>query len=488
MMHAYGKVTEHETVPAHGEAGVLYKEKEFIMDFTSYFRRNRKWVIALLALAAVLTVPCLTEAAEKAPEYTPKRAVDTVWTMVGAMLVMFMQPGFALVECGLTRAKNAANITMKNFADFGVGAICFFVLGFGLMFGDSLSGIIGTNLFCLSGNDPTTDDGMWTLTFFFFQSVFCATSATIVSGGIAERMKFSGYLLVSMLVSLIVYPISGHWAWNGLFGAGGWLGNLGFIDFAGSSVVHSVGGAIALAGAIVLGPRIGKYSKDGKARAILGHNLPMAGLGVFILWFAWFGFNCGSTTAADMTLGIIAVNTNLAACAAFCTSMLTVWCKTGKPDPSMCFNGVLAGLVGITAGCAEVSPVGAICIGAICGFVVVCSVFFIDQKLHIDDPCGAASVHGVCGFLGSTLVGFFAAPGYGTCTGLLYGGGFHPLAIQLLGAACYVAWAFICGLIIFKIVDAIMGIRPTPEEELKGMDITEHGTDAYSGFQIFTNE
>lgn len=249
-----------------------------------------------------------------------------------------------------------------------------------------------------------------------------------------------------------------------------------------------MGGAIALAGAIVLGPRIGKYSKDGKARAILGHNLPMAGLGVFILWFAWFGFNCGSTTAADMTLGIIAVNTNLAACAAFCTSMLTVWCKTGKPDPSMCFNGVLAGLVGITAGCAEVSPVGAICIGAICGFVVVCSVFFIDQKLHIDDPCGAASVHGVCGFLGSTLVGFFAAPGYGTCTGLLYGGGFHPLAIQLLGAACYVAWAFICGLIIFKIVDAIMGIRPTPEEELKGMDITEHGTDAYSGFQIFTNE
>ena len=425
----------------------LYKEKEFIMDFTSYFRRNRKWVIALLALAAVLTVPCLAEAAEKAPEYTPKRAVDTVWTMVGAMLVMFMQPGFALVECGLTRAKNAANITMKNFADFGVGAICFFVLGFGLMFGDSLSGIIGTNLFCLSGNDPTTDDGMWTLTFFFFQSVFCATSATIVSGGIAERMKFSGYLLVSMLVSLVVYPISGHWAWNGLFGAGGWLGNLGFIDFAGSSVVHSVGGAIALAGAIVLGPRIGKYSKDGKARAILGHNLPMAGLGVFILWFAWFGFNCGSTTAADMTLGIIAVNTNLAACAAFCTSMLTVWCKTGKPDPSMCFNGVLAGLVGITAGCAEVSPVGAICIGAICGFVVVCSVFFIDQKLHIDDPCGAASVHGVCGFLGRTLVGFFAAPGYGTCTGLLYGGGFHPLAIQLLGAACYVAWAFICGLI-----------------------------------------
>ena len=244
MMHAYGKVTEHETVPAHGEAGVLYKEKEFIMDFTSYFRRNRKWVIALLALAAVLTVPCLAEAAEKAPEYTPKRAVDTVWTMVGAMLVMFMQPGFALVECGLTRAKNAANITMKNFADFGVGAICFFVLGFGLMFGDSLSGIIGTNLFCLSGNDPTTDDGMWTLTFFFFQSVFCATSATIVSGGIAERMKFSGYLLVSMLVSLIVYQLGGLITGEVSFGIG------------------TIAAAAALVGLVYLLVRRNKYDEN----------------------------------------------------------------------------------------------------------------------------------------------------------------------------------------------------------------------------------
>ena len=415
-------------------------------------------------------------------------SVNTIWVLLGAALVFFMQAGFSMCEAGFTRAKNTGNILMKNLMDFCIGTPCFWLVGFGIMFG------AGTGLFgwfdplIMKDYSHVLPAGVPLWAYAIFQTVFCATSATIVSGGIAERMKFSGYLLVSMLVSLIVYPISGHWAWNGLFGAGGWLGNLGFIDFAGSSVVHSVGGAIALAGAIVLGPRIGKYSKDGKARAILGHNLPMAGLGVFILWFAWFGFNCGSTTAADMTLGIIAVNTNLAACAAFCTSMLTVWCKTGKPDPSMCFNGVLAGLVGITAGCAEVSPVGAICIGAICGFVVVCSVFFIDQKLHIDDPCGAASVHGVCGFLGSTLVGFFAAPGYGTCTGLLYGGGFHPLAIQLLGAACYVAWAFICGLIIFKIVDAIMGIRPTPEEELKGMDITEHGTDAYSGFQIFTNE
>lgn len=449
---------------------------------------GRGGIATLAFTTAVLGIPALALAAD-APEFLSQKAGDTLWTMVGAMLVMFMQPGFALVECGLTRAKNAANITMKNFADFGFGAICFFFVGFGLMFGQSYGGIIGTSGFCLHGFDPSSNEGMWTLTFWFFQCVFCATSATIVSGSIAERMKFSGYLIVSMLVSLFVYPISGHWAWNSLFNStGGWLGNLGFIDFAGSSVVHSVGGSIALAGAIVLGPRIGKYSKDGTARAIPAHSLPMAGLGVFILWFAWFGFNCGSTTKADLTLGIIATNTNLAACAGFVVSTLTIWAKTGKPEPSMCFNGVLAGLVGITAGCAEVSPVGALCIGAICGFTVVNSVIFIDQKLHIDDPAGAASVHGVCGFLGSSLVGLFAAPEYGQATGLLYGGGLKLLGIQVLGACTFVCWAFTCGFLIFKILHAIMGLRVSREDELKGMDITEHGVEAYSGFQIFSNE
>ncbi len=450
--------------------------------------RGKKYLVFVACLFLLVSLPGLSNAAEDAVTFLPQRAADTVWTMIGAMLVMFMQPGFALVECGLTRAKNAANITMKNFADFGLGALCFFVVGFGLMFGHSVGGVIGSSGFCLAGNLPATSDGMWMLTFWFFQCVFCATAATIVSGCVAERMKFSGYLMASLVISCCIYPISGHWAWNGLLADGGWLGKLGFIDFAGSSVVHSVGGFIGLAGAIVLGPRIGKYSHDGKARAITGHNLPLAGLGVFILWFAWFGFNCGSTTAADMTLGIIATNTNLAACAGFVASMITVWAHTGKPEPTMCFNGVLAGLVGITAGCAEVSPVGAISIGLICGVVVVEAVFFIDQKLHIDDPVGAVSVHGVCGAMGSVLVGLFAAPGYGSEIGLLYGGGFKLLCVQILGALSYAAWAFICGYVLFRILRSVMGIRVTAEEELKGMDISEHGADAYSGFQIFSND
>ena len=310
-----------------------------------------------------------------------------------------------------------------------------------------------------------------------------------VSGAMAERTRFSAYLIASAVISAFIYPISGHWAWGGLFGNGsGWLEKLGFIDFAGSTVVHSVGGWIALAGAVVIGPRIGKYSIDGVAQAIPGHNIPMAGLGVFILWFAWFGFNCGSTTTPDGTVGFIAANTCLSACAGGFAAMLVMWVKFGKPDPSMTFNGVLAGLVGITAGCAEVAPGGAIIIGLLCGVLVVFSVLFIDQKLRIDDPVGASSVHGVCGFFGTIMVGLFASPDYGSCTGLFYGGGVTQLLVQLVGAFSAFLWAFGCGFTLFKLLSLIVPLRVGPEEELKGLDIPEHGADAYSGFQIFANE
>ncbi|MDR2050471.1 MAG: ammonium transporter [Deltaproteobacteria bacterium] len=442
----------------------------------------------LVTMFIILLIPTPV-LAEETLELLPQSAGNTMWTMIGAMLVMFMQPGFSLVECGLTRAKNAAAILMKNFADFSIGSIVYLLLGFGLMFGHSLEGLIGGSGFLLSGVDGSGPDGQWTLTFWFFQSVFCATAATIVSGGVAERIKFSSYLLSSALVSAFIYPISGHWAWNSLISdSKGWLEALGFVDFAGSTVVHSVGGWITLAGAIVIGPRLGKYTLDGKARAIPGHNLPLAALGVFILWFAWFGFNCGSTTTADGTLGFIAVNTNLSACAGFLGAMLVTWLKNGKPEPSMSFNGVLAGLVGITAGCFEVSPCGAIIIGLSSGILVTFAVLFIDQTLKVDDPVGAISVHGVCGAWGTLMVGLFASPGYGDpeTLGLFYGGGAGLLGVQAIGVLAVGAWAFAGGLAVFKLVKALTGLRVSREEELKGLDITGHGSEAYSGFQIFT--
>lgn len=410
---------------------------------------------------------------------------NILWTLIGGMLVMFMQPGFALVECGLTRAKNAANIMMKNYADFLMGGILYFLVGFGLMFGADAGGLFGFSMFGMSASGADS----WLWTFWFFQAMFAATSATIVSGAMAERTRFGVYLIASAVISAVIYPVSGHWAWSGLFGeGGGWLERLGFIDFAGSTVVHSVGGWVALAGAVVIGPRIGKYAPDGVARAIPGHNIPMAGLGVFILWFAWFGFNCGSTTTPDGSLGFIAASTCLSACAGGLAAMFVMWAKFGKPDPSMTFNGVLAGLVGITAGCAEVSPGGAIVIGLLSGALAVFSILFIDQKLKIDDPLGASSVHGVCGFFGTVMVGLFASPDYGSRSGLLYGGGAGLLVVQLCGALAVFAWAFGCGLALFKALSLTMPLRVSPEEELKGLDIPEHGTDAYSGFQIFINE
>jgi Amt family ammonium transporter len=381
---------------------------------------------------------------------------------------------------------------MKNFLDFGAGQLVFFMFGFALMFGTDIGGFIGAKNFFLSDFllDYGNLDGFG-FTFWFFQSVFAATAATIVSGGIAERTKFSSYILISILVTGFIYPISGHWAWGGLNGdaSAGWLEGLGFIDFAGSTVVHSVGGWIALAGAMVVGPRIGKYAPDGKANAIPGHNIPLAALGVFILWFGWFGFNPGSTTTADNTIGLIAVNTSLSASAGLLGAMIVAWVRFGKPDMSMTMNGALAGLVGITAGCYTVSPMGALVIGMIAGILVVLSVEFIDKVLRIDDPVGAVSVHGVCGAWGTLAVGLFTVPGLNDGTaGLLYGGGFGLLSVQLLGVVTVFAWAFGMGLLAFKLIKGFMGLRVTPEEELCGLDISEHGSEAYSGFQIFRTE
>lgn len=402
--------------------------------------------------------------------------VNIVWTCIAAFLVFFMQPGFAMVECGFTRAKNAVNIIMKNLMDFSVGSIAFFLVGFGLMFGKT-NGFFGTTLFGMHG----AGDGMsWNWTFLIFQTVFAATAATIVSGAMAERTKFVGYLIYSFFISLFIYPIFGSWAWGGLLDGGGWLEGLGFLDFAGSTVVHSVGGWLALAGAIVLGPRLGKYGPDGKAKAIPGHNIPLAALGVFILWFGWFGFNSGSTTTGNGSIGYIAVTTNLSAAAAAVTAMFTAWLIMKKPDASMALNGALAGLVAITAGCDAVTPVGAIAIGSIGGVLVVLSVMFIDSVLKVDDPVGAVSVHGVCGAWGTLAVGLFNMD-----SGLLYGGGFKQLSIQMLGVGTAFVWAFGIGLVLFTIISKTIGLRVSREEELKGLDIGEHGMEAYAGFQIF---
>ena len=423
------------------------------------------------------------EAATAAPAIQP---INVVWTLVASFLVFFMQAGFAMVEVGFTRAKNASNILMKNLMDFSVGSIVFFALGFGLMFGDSVSGLIGSSKFFLSHAGTVDGAGLWEYTFWLFQCVFAATAATIVSGAMAERTKFISYLIYSVLISAIIYPISGHWIWGG-----GWLGSMGFMDFAGSTVVHSVGGWAAMVGAILLGPRIGKYGADGKPKAIPGHNIPLAALGVFILWFGWFGFNPGSTVSGEnLSIGFIAVNTNLAAAAGAIVAMITIWIKGGKPDVSMSLNGALAGLVAITAGCAFVSPGSSVIIGAIAGFVVVISVELFDFVFKIDDPVGAISVHGVCGSLGTLLVGLFAEAKYAGegVNGLFFGGGLKLLGVQAIGVVSVFLWVVVTMFIIFGIIKATVGLRVTREEELKGLDIDEHGMEAYSGFQIFKTQ
>ncbi len=405
------------------------------------------------------------------------QAFDMIWLVLSAALVFLMQAGFAMVETGLTRAKNANNILMKNLMDFSVGAIAFWAVGWAFMYGAS-KGVIGTNQFFITGADSSLfRDWM-------FQVVFAATAATIVSGAMAERTKFSAYLTYSVFVSALIYPISGSWIWNG----DGWLAQLGFHDFAGSTVVHSVGGWIGLAGAVMLGARKGKYVvADGKksAKAIPGHNMPLAALGVFLLWFGWYGFNAGSTlSGTDLGIGHVAVTTTLAAAAGAIAAMVTSWIWFGKPDPSMSLNGALAGLVGITAGCAVATPVGAIIIGLVAGIIVVASVEFIDKVLHVDDPVGAVSVHGVSGAWGTLAVGLFANTE--DIKGLFYGGGLHQLGVQALGVISVFGWAMVTAFALFFVIKKTMGIRVKETEELQGLDIGEHGTEAYSGFQIFT--
>ncbi len=444
-----------------------------------------KWM-GMALLTAVAVVPVLAQDEPPSAEHL-KVSIDTVWTLIAAFLVFFMQAGFAMVETGFTRAKNSVNIMMKNLMDFSIGSIAYWVVGFGLMFGTTIAGFMGKTGFFPSDAAAGTND--WPFAFFIFQTVFAATAATIVSGAMAERTKFTSYLIYSVAITAIIYPISGHWAWGGLFNGEGWLEKLGFIDFAGSTVVHSVGGWAALAGAIVLGPRIGKYASNGKSKAIMGHNIPLAALGVFILWFGWFGFNPGSTTAGtDLSIGRIAVTTNLSAAAGAIAAMITAWIVIGKPDASMALNGVLAGLVAITAPCANVSPLSAAIIGLIAGVIVVLSVLFVDKVLKIDDPVGAVSVHGVCGAFGTLAAGLFAQESYGGVNGLLFGGGFGVFGVQLLGVVSVFAWAFGTAMILFTIIKYTVGLRVKPEEEVAGLDIGEHGQEAYAGFQIFSTE
>lgn len=410
-------------------------------------------------------------------------SLDTVWMLLAAMLVFFMQPGFALVEAGFTRTKNTANILMKNLLDFMLGSLLFWTVGFGIMFG--AGGFIGMpHLFNLNFyHSQLPVEG-----FLIFQTVFCATAATIVSGAMAERTKFSMYLAYTILISVLIYPVSGHWTWGG-----GWLMNgeegsfmmntfgTTFHDFAGSTVVHSVGGWVALVGAAIIGPRIGKYGKDKRSRAIPGHNLTLACLGVFILWFGWFGFNPGSQLAASgegnrTAISHVFLMTNLAACAGGFLSLIVAWFKYKKPSLSLTLNGVLAGLVGITAGCDLVSPAGAVIIGAVCGTVMIYAVDFIDHVLKIDDPVGASSVHGVCGCLGTILTGLFA-----TEEGLFYCGNANFLLAQLFGAVVVGCWAAGMGFAVFKGLDIVHGLRVPARVEEEGLDIYEHGETAYNG-------
>lgn len=411
-------------------------------------------------------------------------SLDTVWMLLAAMLVFWMQPGFALCEAGFTRSKNTANILFKNFVDFMLGSVLFFFVGFGFMFGSDGAGFIGA---------PNWGDLSFYKTdlpvegFLMFETVFCATSATIVSGAMAERTKFSMYIVYSFFISLIIYPVEGHWTWGG-----GWLCNDAaesfmmttfghvFHDFAGSAIVHSVGGVLALIGAIALGPRRGKYDANGKSRAIPGHSLILAALGVFILWMGWFGFNPGSQLAATGEVNRIAIShvfltTNLAAACGGIATMFVTWMKYGKPSFSLTLNGVLAGLVGITAGCDAVDAWGAIIIGLVCGIVLVYAIEFIDRKLHIDDPVGASSVHGVCGILGTLMTGLFSVS-----EGLFYGHGWGFLGAEAFGILMIDLWAAVTGVILFYSIKKIHGLRVSARIEDEGLDIYEHGETCYN--------
>lgn len=440
------------------------------------------------AAVALLASPA---AAQDATAESVQVNLDNVYILLSAVLVIFMQAGFALVEAGLTRAKSVANIMMKNMMDFCVGAIGFFAVGFAVAYGGAFDGVgkfIGGDGWFL-GDGAFTYGTLTVPVFFVFQVAFAATAATIVSGAMAERTKFKGYMVFSLVISVLIYPVVVRWQWGG-----GWLFQgsglpTGYHDFAGSSIVHMVGGIAAFWGAKLLGPRIGKFGPDGKARAILGHNVPFAILGCFILLVGWYGFNPGSELAADGAIGGIAVTTTLAGAAGAVVAMLVMWLKTGKPDVAMTGNGLLAGLVAITAGTAAVTPQIAVLIGALAGVIVVFAVFFIENKLKVDDPVGAIAVHGVCGAFGTICVGLFArdtADGFWK-QGLFFGGGTDQLVTQVAGVLAIAAWVSVTSLLLFGTLKAVKWLRVDEEEELAGLDIPEHGAPGYGeGFGSFS--
>ncbi len=429
---------------------------------------RRRLTIVMAAGAAALVGPLALPAAAQTVEEVAT-AVDNVWIVVAGILVMLMQAGFALVEAGFTRAKNAANIVMKNVMDFSVGGLIYWAVGFGLAYGGStLGGFVGYGEFFFNNPDRSVE---W-----FFQVVFAATAATIVSGAMAERTKFSAYLLYTPFITGLIYPVVTHWVWSGQ----GWLGDLGFVDFAGSGIVHLTGGMAALAGVLVIGPRIGKYDKDGNPQPIPGHSLLLGALGVFILWFGWYGFNGGSTLAAvGADFASVAVTTTLSAAAGGVAAMFVGWLYPlyGKPDVGLTLNGVLAGLVGITAGTANVTNLSAVIIGLVAGLIVVVSIVGL-ERIKIDDPVGAISVHGTAGIWGVLAVGLFEFE-----AGLFNGGGAELLGIQAIGVLAIAGWVFVTSTIVFRVLNAIWGLRVSEEEERAGLDHMEHGSLAYPEFQ-----
>lgn len=439
----------------------------------------KRTIIILIVLILAGTISVFAEGNSKESVDLLTVGIDTVWVLIAAFLVFFMQAGFGMVEAGFIRAKNTTNILTKNFLDFCMASLGFFIIGYSIMFGKGSSVIGFSGLFMSGAENPS---GVPIFAFWLFQAAFCGAAATIVAGGMAERMKFPAYLIYSFVISAVIYPVVGHWIWN----SDGWLLNMGYADFAGSSVVHMTGGIAAVVGTIILKPRIGKYRADGTPNLIAGHNIPLAALGVFILWFGWFGFNPGSTLGVGNgeAISLIAMNTSLAAAAGGIVSMVTVWILLGKPDLSMAMNGALAGLVAITAPCAYVDPWAAVVIGAIGGFLVVAAVLVID-KLKIDDPVGAFPVHGVNGMWGIIAVGIFGKSSLGLANnGLIYGGGFTQLGIQLIGALAVLAFVAVSMGIVFKIIDKTIGLRVSREEEFRGLDIGEHGLESYASFQI----
>ena len=466
---------------------ITLSQNSFAQDSTT---TNTETVVANTGTTeSMVTVSAGT--AESATPMLPQDVANIIWLCLTGFLVFFMQAGFAMVETGLTRAKNAVNIMMKNLLDFSFGAILFWAVGYAVMYssGDfNFFGFDASMSFLSAANAPTDNAGYGLSAAWLFQVVFAATAATIVSGAMAERTKLISYIIYSCVISAIIYPVSGHWIWGG-----GWLSDLGMRDFAGSTVVHSVGGWAALAGAILVGPRLGKYNKDGSVNAIPAHNMPLAALGVFILWFGWYGFNPGSTLVAVGGVSHIAVTTTLAASAGAIGALITSWIKFKKPDLSMTLNGTLAGLVGITAPCASVSTQSAVIIGLVAGVLVFFSCLFFERVLKIDDPVGAVSVHGICGAWGTLSVGLFGQRAidiqyWGDDTaikdGLFFGGGFGQFGVQLIGVATVFAFVFIGMFIVFYLIRAIIGLRASDAEQLEGMDLGEHGNTAYGGFVL----